>query len=67
MYKNIRIFILSFLILGTFGVSGTALALPDFNSAVSTELGRSADMDTLYQRADQIYDVMEHDDSHILC
>ena len=66
MYKNIRIFILSFLILGTFGVSGTALALPDFNSAVSTELGRSADMDTLYQRTDQIYDVMEHDDSHII-
>jgi len=66
MYKNIRIFILTFLILGTFGVSGTALALPDFNSAVSTELGRSADMDTLYQRADQIYDVMEHDDSHII-
>ena len=69
MYKNIRIFIISFLILGTIGVSGTASAEVDiskFNSAVSVELGKSADMDTLYQRADQIYDVVEHDDSHII-
>ena len=69
MYKNIRIFIVSFLILGTFGVSGTASAEVDiskFNSAVSVELGKSADMDTLYQRADQIYDVVEHDDSYII-
>ena len=69
MYKNIRIFIVSFLILGIIGVSGTASAEVDiskFNSAVSVELGKSADMDTLYQRADQIYDVVEHDDSHII-
>ena len=66
MYKYIWIVLVSLIIILTFGAGGTALALPDFNSAVSTELGRSADMDTLYQRTDQIYDVMEHDDSHII-
>jgi len=49
--------------------SGTALAEVDtskFNSAISAELGKAADTDVLYQRADQIYDVIEHDDTHII-
>jgi len=69
MYKKTWKVLAAFTLAIIIGFSGTASAEVDiskFNSAVSVELGKSADMNTLYQRADQIYDVVEHDDSHII-
>ena len=69
MYRNTWKVLAVFTLAIVIGFSGTASAEVDiskFNSAVSVELGKSADMDTLYQRADQIYDIVEHDDSHII-
>jgi len=39
---------------------------PEFKSGASVNMGVPVDFNTLYQRADAIYDVVEHDDSHIV-
>ncbi len=40
--------------------------LPQFKSGASINIGVPVDFNTLYQKADAIYDVVEHNDSHIV-
>jgi hypothetical protein len=40
--------------------------LPEFKSGGSVNIGVPIDFDVLYQRVNAIYDVMEHDSSHIV-
>jgi len=63
---KIALVTLALLCLGSVSIVSASAQYPEFRSGASVEIGVPVDFNTLYQRADAIYEVVEHNDSQIV-
>ncbi len=66
MKKRYRLAASLFLIVICMAMAAIAVEMPQFQSGVSEKAGMDVDFNTLYSKANAIYDVVEHDDNHII-
>jgi hypothetical protein len=65
--QAIIVVILGTMFIGIVAVNAqVSTELPEFKSGGSVNIGVPVDFDILYQRVNAIYDVIEHDNSHIV-
>lgn len=66
MIKNHSLAVSIFLVFISMMIMTSAVEMPQFKSGLSTKAGVDVDFDALYSKANAIYDVVEHDNSHII-
>ena len=66
MKKRYKLAVLIFLIFASMTITASAIEMSQFKSGISTKAGIEVDFNTLYSRANAVYDVIEHDNNHII-
>lgn len=64
--KNYCIAMSMVLLIGGMVTSALCIDMPNFMSGTGTTIGIDADFNGIYSKANAIYDVIEHDDQHII-